>query len=242
MLAVDTWLFNIDQYLTLAKLSNPNVPITDENRIRFASSYLKGTAAVWWYNRVSIAAVSNTWADFKNAVIREFVPSDHAKRARDKLRKLKQTRTVVRYLSDFRNIILTIPGMQEDEKVDRIIEGLKFNIRVEVLKAQADTLDECARVALNIDSAIWRAGTVGHSSALDGPMPMEIGNVQGTSHGKLSKAQREQRKKDMENGACFVCHKVRCRLYKCRPRIANTEVKPEMTNIDDLSDSESGEE
>lgn len=90
-----------------------------------------------------------------NAVITEFIPSGQARRARDELPKLKTTRAAARYLSDLRNIIQTMPRMQKDEKVDIFIEGLNFNIRVEVLKAQVETPDECAHVALNIDSEIW---------------------------------------------------------------------------------------
>lgn len=63
--------------------------------------------------------------DFKNAVIQEFVPSDHAKRARDKLCNIKDTPTVARYLSHCRNVVLTITGMNDDEKVNRFNEGLK---------------------------------------------------------------------------------------------------------------------
>lgn len=67
--------------------------------------------------------------------------------------------------------------MQEDEKVERFIKGVKYNIRVEVLKVRAQTLDKCTRVALNIESAIWRAGANSILSTNDGPTPMEVGNI-----------------------------------------------------------------
>lgn len=73
--------------------------------------------------------------------------------------------------------------MQEDEKMDRFIEGLKYDIKVEVLKFQVDNFDECAKVALNIDSVIWRAQKGGPSDR-DSSVPysrndpMEIGNLQ----------------------------------------------------------------
>lgn len=240
-LAVNTWLFNVEQYLLLSQLSNPNVPIADESRIRFASSYLKGTASVWWFNLFSAGIIPATWNEFKAAVIREFVPSDHSKRARDRLRKLRQTKSVSRYLSDFRNIILAISGMTDEEKMDRFIEGLKHSIRIEVLKAQVDTFEDCARVALNIDSAIWRAGkgtgqTFGNRSGDEGPTPMEIGNVEGSSNPR-TKAQREQRRKDLEKGACFTCHKVGCRPWKPARQANNVEA-----DVDSDSSSELGSE
>lgn len=40
-LTVNTWIFNIEQYLILTQLNNNNVVISDENQIRFASPFLK---------------------------------------------------------------------------------------------------------------------------------------------------------------------------------------------------------
>lgn len=79
---------------------------------------------------------------------------------------------------------MTIVGMQKDEKNDCSIEGLNYNVRVDLLRAQEDSFKECACLALNVDSAFWRAeeGTQGASytsrSSESGPTPMEIGNVQ----------------------------------------------------------------
>lgn len=52
-----------------------------------------------------------------------------------------------------------MPGMHKDEKIDRFLEKLKFNIQLEPLKTQVDTFDEGARVALSINSALWRANS-----------------------------------------------------------------------------------
>lgn len=122
---VNTRIFDIEQYLALINLNNPNVPIPDENRIRFVSTFLKGSAAIWWINRVSTASTPSSWMEFKRAIIQEFVPAVHGKRARDKLCKMKQTRSVERFRLEFRNLILTIRGMHEDERIDRFLEGLK---------------------------------------------------------------------------------------------------------------------
>lgn len=237
-LAVNNWLFNIEQYLTLSQLSNPNALISDENRIRLASSYLKGTVAVWWFNVVSSGNAPATWNEFKNKVSREFVPSDHAKRARDRLRRLRQTNSVSRYLSEFKNTILAIANMSDEEKMDRFIGGLKHSIRIEVLKSQPENFEDCARIALNVDSAIWRAGKgphVGQSSGSEGPSLMEIGN---TDTQPRTKAQREQRRKDLERGACFTCHKEGCRPWKHPQQVNNTETLEGRTSSDSEEENE----
>ena len=53
----------------------------------------------------------------------EFISEDHIRRSMDKLRRLKQVTSVFKYLSDFRNIILTIPDMAEGERLDRFMDG-----------------------------------------------------------------------------------------------------------------------
>lgn len=69
-------------------------------------------------------AVLVTCEQVKAAVNKQFVPVDYAKRSWDRLRKLNQLNSVSKYLDDFRNFVLAIPGMNEVEKLDRFVECL----------------------------------------------------------------------------------------------------------------------
>lgn len=151
---VNTWLYTVEQYLNLAQLSSPNVVINDHNKIALSSSYLKDNDSAWWYHLVKSPNTPSTWESFKSSLILKLVPADHTRRARDKFRKIKQLGSVEKYLSEFRNVILMIGDINEAEKVDRFVDGLKFNVRVEVLKTNSNSFEECARIALNVDSAI----------------------------------------------------------------------------------------
>ena len=120
-----------------------------------------------------------------------------------------QRYSVSAYLNEFRNIVLTISDMNDGEMVDRFCQGLKPQIRLEVLKAGVTTMDEAARIALNVDGALFGAGifTQQLQSSRSAPTPMEIGNVE-------QDRQNEQRELDRRNNACFKCHKVGCRPWK----------------------------
>ena len=96
-----------------------------------------------------------TWAGFKVAITREFVPEDHVRRARDKLRKLKLTGTVSKYLSEFKNLALTIPDVTDGKKWDRFCSGLKYDVRLEIIKSSFNAFEKVAQLALSIDSAIY---------------------------------------------------------------------------------------
>ena len=141
---------------------------------------MTSTAATWWYTLVASNGAPVVWEEFKNAVTQEFVPFDSVQRSRDKLRRLTQRFSVAAYLAEFRNVILTIPHMTEDEKVDRFCQGLKPQIRLEVMKAGARTMNDASRIALNVDAALFGAGAFSYTPyrSPSGPVPMDIGNVE----------------------------------------------------------------
>lgn len=95
-----------------------------------------------------------TWVEFETAVSNEIISLDYAKMAKNKLQKLQETNSVLIYLSKFGNTIRTLSGISDDEKMDHFVECLNQPIRVEVLKAQTDSFEANARVALSVDSAV----------------------------------------------------------------------------------------
>ena len=169
-----------------------------------------------------------------------------------------QRGSVSSYLNQFRNIVIAIPGMNEGEKLDRFCTGLKPQVRLEVMKANPETVADASKIALNVDNALMGAGMfnggfsgfgMNHGSS-SVPQPMDIGNVEGNMHyrGKAFKPKRKgskpndvQRQRDLLNNACFVCHKPGCRPWKhndeeCQMLGANNVQAGEKS---DSSDSES---
>lgn len=91
------------------------------------------------------------------------------------------------------------------------------------MKSRADNFEDSARVALNVDSALCQAGIprtnngrgyFSHKTECSSEaVPMEIENIQ-TQSTRSNVQMREQRKSDMEKGACFTCHTEGCRPWK----------------------------
>ena len=157
-------------------------------------------------------------------MIDEFVPEDHIRLARDRLRTLDQTSSVSKYLSDFRNVVLTIPDISDGEKWDKFCAGLKGEIRLEVMKANVTCFEDAAKIALRVDSALWGSqyyanlgdtGNGNRGASLSGntdtsPTLMEIGNTEG----RRSRFKDPKWEDDFRNNRCFVCHKTGCRAWK----------------------------
>ncbi len=115
-LVANTWLYKIKQYLALLQFGNPRSHISEETKITFSTTLLTGTTAEWWFPLVQGPNSPSTWVSFKQAIVREFIQSDHVRRACDRLRKLQQSGSVPKYLSEIRNIALMVPDMNEGEK------------------------------------------------------------------------------------------------------------------------------
>lgn len=113
-------------------------------------------------------SILTSWDYFNIAVVQGFVPRDHIKRSHDRLRSLRQSTSVSKYLAAFCGLSLPVPNMNEGEKIDRFIEDLKHNVRVQVLKGHSETFEDCVRVALNVDSAICRARAAGSTRPAGG--------------------------------------------------------------------------
>lgn len=133
--------------------------------------------------------LSATWEEFEAKFISESGPYDHVRLARDRVRRLHQTLSVANYLSYFRNVCLSIPGMNYGEMWDRFIAGLKNDVRLEVMKSTVTSFEDTANISLRVDRALWgiklgfRRSAVGSSASGTRSTPTEIGSVESRGSG-----------------------------------------------------------
>lgn len=242
ILAVNSWLYQMGQFLDLSQADEPDKPLTEQTRVQIASTFLSGTASSWWFTKVQNQEVPTTWENFQTSLCSEFVPQDSLRRYRDKLRRISQKSSVERYLAEFRNTVILIPNMTEDEKIDRFCVGLKPQIRLEVLKSGVQKFDEVTRIALNVDSALFGSGMFSDGAVrqlntrVDRPEPMEIGNVE-----REPRNRNKQREVDMKNNACFKCHKPGCRPWKCSKNGGAKKKKYVSSNHVDVDNTRAGD-
>lgn len=93
---------------------------------------------MWLYTIVESNAAHETWGKLEEEISKEFVPGDHVRRVRDTLQKLEQLTSCAKYISECRNVVLTIPDVAEGKTFDKYISGHKFEMRVEVMKSTAN--------------------------------------------------------------------------------------------------------
>lgn len=214
------WLFTVETYFKATS-------ITDPLRVTYAATLLEGRAALWWRSIADDPDAPTTWDAFKSELMVNFVPVDSTKEARRRLRFLRQRTSVAAYTAEFTKACLEIPGITEDEKMDRFLAGLKPALQRELGLREPKTMKEMTTLAHRLDHLDFasryrptsdpRPHASSHHST-----PMELGAI---SHGPSSsrgtygspgagpskptgarpKQTPEERERLRQEGKCFYC-------------------------------------
>lgn len=94
---------------------------------RIACTYLDGEAFSWCQTCLDHADIHD-WPTLREALIRRFNPLNKVQAARNKLHSWRQIKDVAAFNKSFLSIVLDIPDITEEEKIDRYSRGLKHDI------------------------------------------------------------------------------------------------------------------
>lgn len=242
---VETWLFQVEKYVTVTK---PGAG--DAEKVDFACLYLKDAALTWWRALSSAGQLPTTWQSFRDLMHKQFLPVNNVKLARDRLAQLKQLTSVREYAFRLRLTLLEIPGIAEEEKLDRFVRGLKPHVRKDVELRDPKTLEEAVSQAEIIDMNSYRmqgpkqftnfqsAPKRSYASVVSGPTPMELGAMDGRPRRplvpRLPPAQRNRpqsvpivsRSEAQLRQLCFYCHQPGHRIADCPQRPKGNAARP----------------
>lgn len=90
---------------------------------------------------------------FKTAVVSEFKPEYHIRRARDRPRRQKEVSSVSKTSSDLCNIVLTIPAISERIPWETFCARLKYGVCLWVLETVSTIFGDAAKTSLSVDCA-----------------------------------------------------------------------------------------
>ena len=142
-----------------------------------------------------------TTSSLKKACMEFHKERDPELTARDRLKTLHQTGTVLQYAHLMEELFLSIPDHSESAKLHDFIFGLKNKIRESVQLANPATFVQAVQVAQEKENV-----TVNDR----GPAPMELGQLRESDNKKHQKKIKgpltENKKKILRKlGACFYC-------------------------------------
>ena len=178
--AIDEWLAGMRQQFRWygAAMS------ADEDRLRFASTYLKGPALDWWEH---LDASPTSWADFETALRARFQPVTSAESTRSKLLALSQGRSSVHdYISTFRRLVVAVPDMSEADRLFQFTRGLAPAIATQLRVHGVTTVDAAISMAARVGSLgelahprFGVAPAAAAAAASSGASDMDLSNVEG---------------------------------------------------------------
>lgn len=216
------WLYEMSLYC------HNNGIADDKLMVQTAFQYLQGNAKTWlqkvcpadhWDDFDTAESVPfSTWKELGKALHNAFGPLEEHLQARERLEYLKQRRTeaVEDYVKNYRQLMLELPGLNEEEWVYRFQKGLYWDkVREYITQATAgkdpNTLlfEEVASLATRGETTLVKATQRGKaistapqwysrpSTPLPRAVPMDIGNVNF----------REPMDRDtlFKQGRCFYC-------------------------------------
>lgn len=115
---IDSWLLFIEDFGALKGYDH-------EQMCKLGVTLLTGSGAIWYQNLRLLKLAPRDWLSFKRDLIDFFKSENTVAIARDKIRNLRQTSTISKYVQEFMKIKLGIPNMTDEEAVDKFIAGIK---------------------------------------------------------------------------------------------------------------------
>ncbi|CAI7834188.1 unnamed protein product [Closterium sp. NIES-53] len=128
-----------------------STPQHDAARMRLAATLLRGPALEWIYY-TDVARGEKTWQQFRADLIERFEPINTTYMARQQIHRHKQYSSVAQYTQQIELLFNRITDLTEGEKIQVYTEGLKMEIRRQVIAANYNSYRDIVRAAERYDA------------------------------------------------------------------------------------------
>ena len=152
--AVENFIFDCQMYFQ-------GMETPADKQVFLAAGLLTGSAKSWWRYTCLAHGGNETlysWDAFSAELLSRFRAVNSTRHARDKLANLRQDGSVRTYAQTMQELSLQVPGIQDEELLDRFIRGLKPRTRQEVIMREPATFEEAVKLADRYDSLWGSAG------------------------------------------------------------------------------------
>lgn len=113
------------------------------------SIYLVGDVKLWWRTRVEDSSRQpiTDWPEMKQELRKMFLPCNAQWLARDFLRRLRQTGSVIEYVKSFESLMLEVGSISQKDKLYNFMAGLQLWVQNELRREKVKDLASAITVA-----------------------------------------------------------------------------------------------
>jgi len=178
--SLDKWIADLQQQFEWYGIT------LDTDRMRFATGFIEGSARDWW-TAIALAARPTAFDDFVTALRKRFQPVTSAETARAKLAVLQQGKASIHdYVSAFRQLLVSVPSMGEDDRLFQFTRGLRPAIATQLRVHGVASVDAAIEMATRVGSLGELAGltsargsTPASAAAGASADDMQLDNIEG---------------------------------------------------------------
>jgi len=135
---VNEWLYSCKRILEYSNYD-------ESRRVGLASSYLRDIASQDYILHEQTHGKHWTWSEFESYMRKKYTPANHNQIIRNKLQNLKQITSVKDHYIEFRKLAIQASNMNDDEKLDLFLKGLKRDIAKWVNMKKVTSLEKAFR-------------------------------------------------------------------------------------------------
>ena len=133
---------NVNEWLYAAKRMLEFGKYAEQTKVGIASNYLRELASQDYLLYEQTNGKHNSWEQFETYMRKKYTAPNHNQIIRNRMQNLKQITSVKDFYIDFRKLAIQASNMNDDEKLDIFLKGLKKDIAKHVNMKQVITLDK----------------------------------------------------------------------------------------------------
>ena len=229
--------------------------IPDSQKVKFVSYHLKGGATAWWNQEVNIRKLQElpqitSWPEMRQLMRSRFLPADYEQELyRSFMNCTQGKRTVTEYTDEFYRLSSRVNMVEsENQRVSRYIEGLKDEIKDQMLLHPIWSMSEAVSMARKVEQQP-RTMNKSHRSSnfhkvrLDSSQDVQKStdsrkSTQRASKTTISDTAASEKKTTnpyvkQKGDVCFKCRKPGHRSHECPRRRAQAAVIGEVQDSED---------
>ena len=139
---ISDWIFQSKKIMDLANY-------TESQMVAIGTNHLKELAQQDYILYEKTNGIHKTWSEFSEFMIKRYTPANQNQLIRTKIKYLYQITSIQDYYNEFRKLVLQATDMNEAEKLNAFINGMKPGIR-KYVRMQLPKSMESAYEAANL--------------------------------------------------------------------------------------------